>query len=146
MPWPEPSESGWIGLAEDPLPLVEAHRFLTDERAGGVCLFTGVVRRWTDDWETAQLDYEAYEKMALAELERLGSEASAKWPVVRLVLLHRLGKVMAGEAGVIVGVACPHRAEAFEACRFAIDTLKQTVPIWKKEFAKSGAYWVEENP
>jgi len=133
MPYSEPSESRWIGLAEDPLPLAEAHRFLIDERAGGVCVFTGVVRRWTDDVETQQLSYEAYETMAQAELECLADEATSRWPVVRLVLLHRLGDVIAGEPSVLVGVACPHRAEAFEACRWLIDTLKVDVPVWKSE-------------
>ena len=133
VPWPQPSESSWIGLAEDLLPLTDAHQFLIDEWAGGVCLFTGVVRRWTGDVETARLGYEAYEKMAFAELERLAANASERWPVVRLVLLHRVGEVIAGEASVIVGVACPHRADAFDACRWLIDTLKAEVPIWKDQ-------------
>ena len=133
MPYLKPSKSRWIGLAEDPLPLAEAHHFLIDEAAGGVCVFTGVVRRWTDGAETTKLSYEAYEKMAQAELERLAAEAELSWPVVRLVLLHRLGDVPAGEPSVLVGVACPHRAEAFEACRWLIDTLKEDVPIWKAE-------------
>lgn len=134
MTYPKPSEARWIGLAEDPLPLAEAHRFLIDERAGGVCVFTGVVRRWTDGVETPRLSYEAYEKMAQTELERLADEAESSWPVVRLVLLHRLGDVPAGEPSVLVGVACPHRAEAFEACRRLIDTLKVDVPIWKPNY------------
>ena len=133
MPYPEPFDSRWIGLAEDPLPLAEAHRFLINERAGGVCVFTGVVRRWTDGVETPNLSYEAYEKMAKAELERLVGEAESFWPVVRLVLLHRLGEVPAGEPSVLVGVACQHRAEAFDACRWLIDALKEDVPIWKTE-------------
>ena len=105
MPYPEPFDSRWIGLAEDPLPLAKAHRFLIDERAGGVCVFTGVVRRWTNGVETPSLSYEAYEKMAQAELERLAAEAELSWPVVRLVLLHRLGDVPAGEPSVLVGEA-----------------------------------------
>lgn len=133
MPYPEPFDSRWIGLAEDPLPLAKAHRFLIDERAGGVCVFTGVVRRWTNGVETPSLSYEAYEKMAQAELERLAAEAELSWPVVRLVLLHRLGDVPAGEPSVLVGAACPHRVEAFEACRWLIDTLKVDAPIWKAD-------------
>ncbi len=129
----KPSGSSWIGLAEDPLPLAEAHQFLLGESAGGVCLFTGVVRRWTGDVETPGLNYEAYATMAVAEMERLAADASTRWPVVRLVLLHRLGNVDAGEASVVVGLACPHRADAFEACRWLIDTLKTEVPIWKDE-------------
>ncbi len=146
MPYSEPSESRWIDLAEEPLPLAEAHRFLIDERAGGVCVFTGVVRRWTDGVETPSLGYEAYEKMAQAEMARLADEAESSWPVVRLVLLHRLGDVPAGEASVLVGVACPHRAEAFEACRRLIDTLKEDVPVWKAEHNPDPATNLIESP
>jgi molybdopterin synthase catalytic subunit len=82
--------------------------------------------------------------MAACELERLAREAGERWPLVRTVLLHRIGEVESGEASVAVGVACPHRAEAFEACRWLIDTLKAEVPIWKREaLAGGGASWVE---
>ena len=133
MPYPEPSDSHWIGLAEEPLPFAKAQQFLIGARAGGVCLFTGVVRRWTNGQETPQLSYEAYETMARTELQRLATQAESRWPVVYLVLLHRPSDVAAGEPSVLVGVACPHRAEAFEACRWLIDTLKADVPIWKSE-------------
>lgn len=139
MSYPEPSESRWIGLAEESLPLTKAHQFLVDERGGGVCVFTGVVRRWTDGIETPILNYEAYETMALAELERLGDEASSRWPLIRLVLLHRLGEVIAGEPSMLVGVACPHRADAFEACGWCIEKLKVDVPIWKVEHDRESA-------
>ena len=127
-----PSEAQWIGLAEDPIPLNDAHQFLVDARAGGVCTFTGVVRRWTDGHETPLLDYEAYATMARSEMTRLAAAATSNWPIVKLVLLHRFGVVAAGEPSVFVGVACVHRAEAFEACRWLIDTLKEDVPIWKR--------------
>ena len=109
-------------------------------------MFTGVVRRWTDGVETASLSYRAYEKMAQAELGRLATEAESSWPVVRLVLLHRLGDVPAGEPSVLVGVACPHRAEAFEACRRLIDMLKVDVPIWKAERNPEGVPNPTESP
>ena len=131
MPYPQPDGTRWIGLADEPLPLKDAHQFLIDEGAGGVCLFTGVVRRWTDGMETPALSYEAYAAMAQDELVHLADRATARWPIIRSVLLHRTGDVAAGEASVLAGAACPHRAEAFEACRWLIDTLKVDVPIWK---------------
>jgi molybdopterin synthase catalytic subunit len=140
---PEPSR--WIGLGDAPLPLAEVLAFLHDERAGGVCLFTGVARRWTGEVETERLAYEAYETMAVAELQRLAEEAAGRWPLVRCALLHRLGAVAAGEASVAVGVASPHRAEAFEACRWLIDALKSDVPIWKREhFADGRKGWAHD--
>lgn len=96
-------------------------------------MFVGTARRWTAGRETMRLVYEAYEPMAVAEMRRLAESAAERWPILRLVLVHRTGEVAIGEAAVVVGVACPHRAEAFEACRWLIDTLKAEVPIWKKE-------------
>lgn len=123
----------WTGLTEAALDPASVHAFLEDERAGGVAVFVGASRRWTDGRETDLLTYEAYGPMAEAELSRLASEAADRWGAVRVAVLHRLGAVPPPEASVIVGVACPHRAEAFAACRWLIDTLKQDVPIWKTE-------------
>ena len=123
----------WTGVAERPLPLGDVHPFLEDDRAGGLCVFTGTSRRWTDGAETDLLTYEAYGPMAEAELARLAEAAAERWAAVRVVVLHRLGAVPPPEASVVVGVACAHRAEAFEACRWLIDTLKDTVPIWKTD-------------
>ncbi len=107
-------------------------------------MFVGTARRWTGERETERLVYEAYEPMALAELQRLADEAAGRWPVCRVVLAHRLGEVPVGEAAVFVGVACAHRAEAFDACRWLIDTLKEDVPIWKRETLADGSQtWVE---
>jgi molybdopterin synthase catalytic subunit len=92
------------------------------------------------------LEYEAYGPMAEKELEKILAQARKRWPDVRLALCHRVGRLQIGAAAVMVAAAAPHRAEAFEACRFAIDTLKESVPIWKKEFAEGGAYWVEDTP
>lgn len=134
----------WTGLSADPLPVADAHAFLSDERAGGVCIFVGITRRWTDGVETDALDYQAYGPMADAELARLAETAQARWPIVRLVLLHRTGRVMPAEASVLVGVATPHRADAFEACRWLIDTLKADVPIWKRDSHPDGSTaWVD---
>jgi molybdopterin synthase catalytic subunit len=113
---------------------------------GGVVTFTGVVRNQARGAEIDHLEYEAYAPMAEKEMRKIVDAVTARWPQVKLALSHRVGRLAIGEAAVMIAAAAPHRAEAFEACRFAIDTLKKTVPIWKKEFATSGAYWVEENP
>ena len=130
-----------------PLPVGEAAAFLATPESGGLSLFVGTTRQWTDGEEgpkeTERLSYEAYEPMALAELDRLAAEAAEQWPVTRCCLWHRTGEVPVAEASVLVGVATLHRAEAFAACRWLIDTLKERVPIWKREiFADGTTAWV----
>ena len=127
------SEAVWAGLISALPSLPEVDAFLTDERAGGTCLFVGKTRRWTRDKETQALLYETYEPMASAELSGMAKSVLTRWGAVRVVLLHRTGEVPVAHPSVIVGTACPHRAEAFEATRFLIDTLKETVPIWKTD-------------
>jgi molybdopterin synthase catalytic subunit len=110
---------------------------------GAVCVFTGVVRDTNAGRRVRFLEYESYEEMALGQMRELAAEARARWPVSDVRLVHRLGRLGIGEASVAVAVASPHRAEAFEACRFLIDALKRQVPIWKKEYFEGGACWVE---
>jgi molybdopterin synthase catalytic subunit len=110
---------------------------------GALALFVGLVRNHNAGRAVLHLEYESYEAMALAEMERIEAEARRRWPVSQLRIVHRLGRLEIGEASVAVAVASPHRAEAFEACRFTIDTLKKTVPIWKKEFYADGAVWLD---
>ena len=98
---------------------------------GALCLFVGVVRDTHQGRAVSRLEYEAYEEMALTELQAVESEARRRWPVGDIRIVHRLGRLEIGEASVAVAVVSPHRAEAFDACRYAIDTLKKTVPIWK---------------
>ena len=110
---------------------------------GAVCVFVGVVRNESQGRRVERLEYEAYEEMALPIMEEIAAEARQRYPVSEVRLVHRLGRLEIGEASVAVAVASPHRAEAFAACRFAIDTLKAKVPIWKKEHYADGSAWLE---
>jgi molybdopterin synthase catalytic subunit len=110
---------------------------------GALALFVGVVRDENEGRRVLHLEYEAYEEMALPLMREIAEEAARLWPVTEVRLVHRLGRLEIGEASVAVAVASPHRAEAFAACRHVIDTLKATVPIWKKEFTADGAVWIE---
>lgn len=111
---------------------------------GAVCCFVGVVRDENAGRRVRYLEYEAYEEMALDQMRRLAAETRRRFGVTSVLLVHRLGMLEIGETSVAVAVASPHRKQAFEACRHAIDTLKTTVPIWKKEFYADGEVWLEE--
>ncbi len=113
---------------------------------GAVCVFDGIVRDNTRGRRTLFLDYEAYEQMALAQMRSLAAEAITKFPVRDVALLHRLGRLEVGESSVLIAVASAHRGAAFDACRWLIDTLKKTVPIWKKEHFVDGAVWAAGEP
>jgi molybdopterin synthase catalytic subunit len=110
---------------------------------GALCLFVGIVRGENGGRGVLHLEYEAYEELAMASMEQIAAEARARWPVTDIRIQHRLGPIEVGQASVVVAVTSPHRGEAFEACRYVIDTLKKTVPIWKKEFYADGAVWLE---
>ncbi|MGH7390421.1 MAG: molybdenum cofactor biosynthesis protein [Candidatus Rokuibacteriota bacterium] len=111
--------------------------------AGGVVIFSGVVRNETGGRPVKFLEYEGHVAMAEAKLREIGETARARWPgIKRVAILHRLGRLEIGESSVLIAVSAAHRAEAFEACRYAIDTLKRTVPIWKKEHFEDGEVWV----
>lgn len=113
---------------------------------GAVVMFLGTVRDLTGEQVTVFLDYEAYSPMAEKKLEEIEAEVRRRWPVGEIAMIHRLGRLEVGEVSVAVAVSCPHRAEAFDACRFAIDTLKELVPIWKKENAPDGTgEWVHQS-
>ena len=105
-------------------------------------LFLGTVRALTGDEVTLALEYDAYAPMAEAELAKLDADVRARWPVIGVALVHRLGRLEVGEASVAVAVSSPHRVEAFEAARYAIDALKAQVPIWKKDVRPAGDAWV----
>jgi molybdopterin synthase catalytic subunit len=113
-------------------------------RDGALCLFLGVVRGENDGRRVLRLEYEAYEDMALPLMEEIAAGARRQFGVSDVRIVHRLGRLEIGEVSVAVAAVSPHRAEAFAACRYAIDTLKARVPIWKKEFYADGAVWREE--
>jgi MoaE-MoaD fusion protein len=119
---------------------------LQNPEDGAAVLFDGVVRNNTRGRRTLYLDYEAYESMALNEMEKLAQAALERFKVRDVCLIHRLGRLQIGETSVLIGVASAHRAAAFEACRWLIDTLKKTVPIWKKEYFENGAVWADGEP
>lgn len=135
----------WISLTADPLDAARCVEFVTDPRAGGIAVFLGTTRaeRRADGTDLLALDYDAYAEMAVRQLHDLAARARARWPVLKLALLHRTGRVGVGEPSVAIAVSTPHRAEAFEACRWLIDTLKAEVAVWKKEVWSDGSgTWV----
>lgn len=113
---------------------------------GAVLVFEGVVRNQTRGRKTVYLDYEAYEEMALEQMESLAEQALGQFQIRDVAIVHRLGRLEIGEASVLIAVASSHRAAAFDACRWVIDTLKRTVPIWKKEHFEDGAVWADGEP
>ena len=113
---------------------------------GAAVVFEGVVRNQTRGRRTLYLDYEAYEEMALGQMEQLAEQALKQFQVRDVALVHRLGRLEIGETSVLIAVVSAHRAAAFDACRWLIDTLKRTVPIWKKEYFEDGAVWADGEP
>jgi molybdopterin synthase catalytic subunit len=139
-------EAPWIAVDPAPIDLAAVHAYLADPAAGGEVVFSGTVRDHNQGRVVSHLEFEAYAEMAVAQLEVIAAELRAKWPVRKVVMLHRLGKLALGEVVVVVGVSSAHRAEAFEAARFGIDRLKQDVPIWKREHFEGGEVWVTNHP
>ena len=113
---------------------------------GAICTFDGIVRDNTRGRKTLYLDYEAYREMALEQMKSLATEATARFGVRDVAIVHRLGRLTVGETSVLIVVASAHRGAAFDACRWLIDTLKKTVPIWKKEQFEDGALWADGEP
>ncbi len=115
-------------------------------QSGGVDVFIGTVRDNTKGKKVVRLEFETYESMALSEMRKLAEDILNKWPVHKILIHHRIGTLLPGDVPVIIVVAAAHRNAAFEACRYAIDTFKQTVPIWKKEVFEDGEQWVAAHP
>lgn len=133
----------WIALTAEPLPVAAASAWVVQPACGATVTFTGTARDHAPGRPGVhRLEYEAYEGPAVARLAALAAEARTRWPTLgRVALLHRTGVVELADAAVVVAVSAPHRAEAFEAARFAIDELKRTVPIWKREAWDGGESW-----
>lgn len=129
-------------VINQPIDLNELVRFVTDPAAGAIATFIGTTRNNNEGRTVIGLDYEAYPAMAVKELERIGEHAKKQWPICRMAIVHRLGAVKIGEASVIIAVSSAHRDAAFAACRFAIEEIKKTVPIWKKEVFEGGEVWI----
>jgi len=122
--------------------LDELIRAVADPAAGATATFLGVTRNHNEGRNVTGLEYEAYPDMAVREMERIAATARERWPIRAIAIVHRIGKVPIGEASVAIAVSSTHRLAAFEACHFAIDRLKEVVPIWKKEYFEGGEIWI----
>lgn len=132
-----------IKITNEPLNRDELIAAVSHPSVGGIVVFEGVVRDNARGKQVRYLEYDVYPEMAIEQIRAIVAEAEKRWGVDRVAIAHRVGRLEIGEPSVIIAVATPHRGEAFEACRYIIDTLKTTVPIWKKEVATNGEEWVE---
>jgi MoaE-MoaD fusion protein len=130
-------------LVRDPIDIAALTQHVRAPADGAIVTFDGFVRDHSHNRPTLHLDYEAYESMALAKIQEIGAALHEKFPIHRAAIVHRLGRLEIGETSVFIAVSAPHRPAAFDACRYAIDTLKRTVPIWKKEYFEDGAVWAD---
>jgi molybdopterin synthase catalytic subunit len=130
-------------LVRDPIDVTTLIRYVRAPEDGAIVTFDGFVRNQSHNRPTLYLDYEAYESMALAKMREIAAQLHEKFAIHLVAIVHRLGRLEIGETSVFIAVSAPHRAAAFEGCRFAIDTLKRTVPIWKKEYFEDGAVWAD---
>ncbi|MCU1283195.1 MAG: molybdopterin converting factor, subunit 1 [bacterium] len=138
--------AGVFRVSDEPLSLDEVVRAVTSDEHGGVVTFTGVVRRQSRGKTIVRLEYEAYRPMAERKLAEIGAQLAAEQPGVRVAIVHRVGALAVGDVAVVIAASAPHRAAAFDACRAAIDRLKESVPIWKKEIAEDGEEWIGLGP
>jgi molybdopterin synthase catalytic subunit len=137
-----PVSGGAFRLTDEPLDLTAVVAEVADERAGAIATFTGTVRRESRGRSVLHLEYEAYAEMAEAVMERLATELKTRHELCGIAIHHRTGRVEIGEPSVAIAVSAPHRADALAACRETIDTLKETVPLWKKEVYEGGEEWI----
>lgn len=135
-----------IQILTTPLSAERCRDFVTASEAGAIVEFIGTVRLQTNEKNVVRLEFEAYEAMALPEMRKIADEAMQKFPLLRISMHHRTGVLDIGEIPVVIAVSSAHRAAAFAACQYCIDTLKQTVPIWKKEIFEDGEVWVAAHP
>ncbi|MFD1141894.1 molybdenum cofactor biosynthesis protein MoaE [Larkinella insperata] len=135
-----------VSITTDPIDMNAAYQYVSTDAAGAITFFFGTVRDNTKERPVERLEYEAYDRMALAKMQEIADEACGRWDVRKYAIIHRKGNLTIGEIAVLIAVATPHRADAFDACRYIIDTLKQQVPIWKKEIFEDGQVWVDAHP
>lgn len=135
-----------IKISTDSLSIDKCFDFVRSDEAGGIDIFIGTVRNHSENKNVTHLEFEAYEPMAIKEIQKIIDSAFESWPIIKVSVHHRVGRLEIGEIPVIIAVSSKHRAAAFEACRFIIDNLKKTVPIWKKEYFEGGEVWVNAHP
>jgi molybdopterin converting factor subunit 1 len=133
---------GLVSIGRDTIDIEALERAVADPAAGATVTFAGTTRNCNAGRRVLRLQYEAYEPMALSEMRKLAREASERFKIARIAIQHRIGFVAIGETSVAIAVSAAHRAEAFDACRFAIDRLKEVVPVWKKEYFEGGEVWI----
>ncbi len=135
-----------IKILAEPLQIQSCIEWVMAPETGGINVFIGTVRNATKDKNVIRLEFEAYESMALSEMHKIAEDVFEKWPLQKVLIHHRTGVLQTGEVPIVIAVAAAHRDAAFTACRYIIDTLKQTVPIWKKEVFEDGEVWVAAHP
>ena len=135
-----------IKITSKKLNLEECYTFVEDDSCGGISAFIGTVRNSTQNKDVTQLDFSSYEAMAVKEMQKIANLALEKFDIKKIAIHHAEGKLQIGDIPVIIVVSAPHRKAAFKACEFAINTLKETVPIWKKEHFSDGEVWVNAHP
>ncbi|MDD3722487.1 MAG: molybdenum cofactor biosynthesis protein MoaE [Lutibacter sp.] len=135
-----------IKITSEKLNLQDSYNFVQDASCGGIALFVGTVRNSTKNKKVILLDFSGYEPMALKEMQKIADLALTKFQIHKIAIHHAVGELQIGDIPVIIAVSSAHRKAAFEACEFAIDTLKETVPIWKKEHFEDGEVWVNSHP
>ncbi|MCH3884043.1 molybdenum cofactor biosynthesis protein MoaE [Tenacibaculum aquimarinum] len=135
-----------IKVKSKKLDLQECYNFVTDDSCGGIAAFVGTVRNDTQGKEVIQLDFSTYKPMAIKEMQKIADLALEKFKIEKIAIHHAEGMLQIGEIPVIITASAKHRKAAFDACQFAIDTLKETVPIWKKEHFSDGEVWVNAHP
>lgn len=135
-----------IHIGREALDLQSCYDFVQDEACGGIAVFVGTVRDNSNSRSVIKLEFSAYEPMALKEMRKIAMQAIERFGIRKIAIHHAIGELEIGAVPVIIAVSSAHRAAAFRACEFAIDTLKQTVPIWKKEYFKDGEVWVNAHP
>ena len=135
-----------IEITDRPLDPQHLIDLVSSDGAGAINTFVGTVREQTKGKRVIKLEYEAYDVMAIAEMQKIVDLARERWPVEKVAIHHRTGPLKVGDLAVVIAVSTPHRLASFQACQFIIDTLKQTVPIWKKEIFEDGEIWVAAHP